>query len=545
MEGVLDKLLQLSTENEIVEFKEAKTQFDKDKLGQYFSALANEANLNGQNEGYLVMGVKNDKSIVGTTINEDQINDYKAEMVRHTSPRINFHTVYPVIKDNKKVLLFVIPAAPKGQPISWKGHYYGRDGESLGALNQYEFDRIRSQIASQDWSAQLIKTATIEDLSKEAIDFAKIQYKEKHPKLKEEIDSWSDETFLDKAKVTSKGKITNAAILLLGKPESEHFINPATARISWILKDKDNIEKDYEHFYNPFITAVEQLSSKIRNLKYRYIKAGTLFPDEVDQYDPYIIREALHNCIAHQDYYLGGKIIVVENEDGWLTFTNSGKFIPNSVEEVVTSDSPEPKYRNTFLVGAMVNLNMIDTIGSGIKRMYNIQRKKFFPLPEYDLSEQKVKVTIIGKVVDVNYARKMAEMPNLTLDEIILLDKVAKQKTLSDDEIKSLKIKHLIEGRKPNFHISSDVAAVTGDKTDYMKQRGIDDKYCQKMILDYLGKFGQGQRTDFENLLLDKLPDILDLQQKKNKIKNNLQALRKIGKITNIDKIWALSKSKT
>ena len=245
------------------------------------------------------MGVKNDKSIVGTTINEDQINDYKAEMVRHTSPRINFHTVYPVIKDNKKVLLFVIPAAPKGQPISWKGHYYGRDGESLGALNQYEFDRIRSQIASQDWSAQLIKTATIEDLSKEAIDFAKIQYKEKHPKLKEEIDSWSDETFLDKAKVTSKGKITNAAILLLGKPESEHFINPATARISWILKDKDNIEKDYEHFYNPFITAVEQLSSKIRNLKYRYIKAGTLFPDEVDQYDPYIIREALHNCIAH------------------------------------------------------------------------------------------------------------------------------------------------------------------------------------------------------------------------------------------------------
>ena len=95
------------------------------------------------------------------------------------------------------------------------------------------------------------------------------------------------------------------------------------------------------------------------------------------------------------------------------------------------------------------------------------------------------------------------------------------------------------------YNINECVYAVTGDKTDYMKQRGIDDKYCQKMILDYLGKFGQGQRTDFENLLLDKLPDILDLQQKKNKIKNNLQALRKIGKITNIDKIWALSKSKT
>lgn len=542
MERILDNLLQLSTENEVAEFKEAKNQFDKDKLGQYFSALANEANLNGQNEAYLVMGVKNDKSIVGTTINDTQINDYKAEIIRHTSPRINFSNVATVLKEGKKVLVFVIPAAPKGQPVSWKGHYYGRDGESLGALNQYEFDKIKSQIISQDWSAQIIKSATIDDLSKEAIQFARVQYKEKHPKLKEEIDIWSDETFLDKAKVTSKGKITNTAILLLGKPESEHLINPATARITWILKDKDNVEKDYAHFYNPLITAVEQVSLKIRNLKYRYIKSGTLFPDEVDQYDPYIIREALHNCIAHQDYTLGGKIIVVENEDGWLTFTNSGKFIPNSVEEVVTSDSPEPKYRNTFLVGAMVNLNMIDTIGSGIKRMYNIQRKKYFPLPEYDLSNNKVKVTIVGKVIDVNYARKIAEMPNLSLDEIILLDKVAKLKILSDDEIKSLKSKHLIEGRKPNFHISSDVAAVIGEKTDYMKQRGIDDKYCKKMILDYLEKFGEGERTDFENLLLDKLPDVLDLQQKKNKIKNNLQALRKSGEITNMDKIWMLPK---
>ena len=198
---------------------------------------------------------------------------------------------------------------------SWKGHRYGRDGESLGALSDMEYNMIKAQ-NQNDWSAEIIEAASLSDLSKEAIAFARVQYKEKNPKLKAEIDKWSDEVFLDKAKVTIKGKITNTAILLLGKPEAEHFINPATARISWILKDKNNIEKDYEHFYNPLITVVEQVSLKIRNLKYRYIKSGTLFPEEVDQYDPYIIREALHNCIAHQDYTLGGKIIVVENEDG-------------------------------------------------------------------------------------------------------------------------------------------------------------------------------------------------------------------------------------
>ncbi len=542
-EKLLDQLLSIETETEVVEFKVAGNQFDKDKLGRYFSALSNEANLNNQEFAYLLIGVKNDKTIVGTSINDLQTNDYKLEISKHTSPKNSFSNVYKVKKDGKQVLIFEIPAAQKGQPVSWKGHYYGRDGESLGPLSDYDRDRIKAQTNQKDWSAEIINDANIDDLSSEAIDFARIQYKEKNPKLKDEIDTWSDTVFLNKAKVTIKGKITNTAILLLGKPESEHFINPAAARITWILKDKDNVEKDYEHFSCPFINVTEKVGAKIRNLKYRYIKSGNLFPDEVDQYDPYIIREALHNCIAHQDYTLGDKIVVVENEDGWISFTNAGNFIPKSVEEVVTSDSPESKYRNTFLVGAMVNLNMIDTIGSGIKRMFRIQKSKFFPLPEYDFSNHKVKVTITGKVVDVNYAKKLAELPNLSLDEIILLDKVAKQKELSDNEIKNLKLKHLIEGRKPNFHIAADVAAITGEKADYMKQRGIDNQYCQKMILDYLQKFKKGTRADFEELLLDKLPDVIDVTQKKDKIKNNLQALRKAGRIINVDKVWMLSKN--
>ncbi|MDL2231586.1 putative DNA binding domain-containing protein [Porphyromonadaceae bacterium OttesenSCG-928-L07] len=546
MEHTLNKLLSLSTENEVVEFKEAKTQFDKDTLGRYFSALSNEANLRNQKQAWLVFGVKNDKSIVGTTISDKQINDYKAEMARHTSPRCSFTNVYSLQKQGKTLLLLEIPATLQGQPMSWKGHYYGRDGESIGALSGMEYDAIKSQTNKQDWSKEIIEAATIDDLSEEAIQFARIQYKEKNPKQKTEIDSWSDELFLNKAKITIKGKITNTAILLLGKPESEHFISPAVAKVTWILKDKDNVEKDYEHFYNPLITVVEQVSSKIRNLKYRYIKSDTLFPDEVEQYDPYIIREALHNCIAHQDYSLGGKIIVVENEDGYLTFTNSGSFIPKSVEEVVMSDSPEPQYRNAFLAGAMVNLNMIDTIGSGIKKMYTIQRRKFFPLPEYDLSNQKVKVTIIGKVVNINYARKIAQMPNLSLDNIILLDKVAKQKILSDEEAKELKAKRLIEGRKPNFHISSDVAVATEEKETYIKQRGFKDEHYKKMILSYIKTYGKASKKEIGDLILDILPSILNETKKNNKIKNIVSAMSTKDKTiknkgTKRNPIWILN----
>ncbi len=541
---LIHKLLASETETEVLEFKEAKNQFDKDKLGKYFSALSNEANLIGQQCAYLVFGVANSKVIIGTNISDTQINNYKQEIANNTSPNINFIKVHREKTKKGNILIFEIPPAPQGIPIAWKGHYYARNGESLTALNIEKVERIRNQTLTTDWSAKIVEEATIEDLLPEAIKTARIQFVKKNPHLEEEFKEWEDHTFLNKAKLTIKGKITRAAILLLGKPEAEHFISPATAKISWILKDKDNIEKDYEHFSCPLLLEVEHVKSKIRNLKYRYIKDGTLFPDEVDQYDPYIIREALNNCIAHQDYTLGGKINIVEREDGILIFSNAGSFIPKNIESVIEADAPENFYRNPFLATAMVNLNMIDTIGSGIKKMFVIQKNKYFPLPDYDFSNEKIKVQITGKVVDVNYARKLAEISSLTLPEIIALDKVAKHKSLTDDEIKVLKAKNLIEGRKPNYHISSSVASATGEKADYIKQRGIDDSYCQKIILDYLKKFKKGRKSDFEKILLDKLPDILDIEQKKNKVKNNLQTLRKRGKIVPEGKVWKMSKPK-
>ncbi len=548
-ENILNDLLTLPTETEVVEFKEAKNQYSLDKLGQYFSALSNEANLKSQAFAWLVFGVKNDKSLVGTTINDEQLNSYKNEMAQHTSPRMSFEFVERVKKENKAAILIKIPAAPQGHPVSWKGHYYGRDGESLGALHDNERDRIRIQNTALDWSASIIADATINDLSKEAIDFARKQYIEKNKKIEAEILNWSDEVFLNKAKVTIQSKITKAAIVLLGMPESDHFINPAQAKITWILKDKDNIEKDYEHFGCPLILSINMVQQKIRNLRYRYIKNGTLFPDEVDQFDPYIIRESLNNCIAHQDYTLNGKINVIEREDGILTFSNVGTFIPESVEHVIVSDSPESRYRNPFLANAMVNLNLIDTTGSGIKRMFNIQRHKYFPLPDYEIKNAKVQVSIIGKVLDVNYASKVAQLSDLTLQEIVLLDKVAKGKNLNDSEVKELKRKNLIEGRKPNFHISGSVAKAAGEKEQYIKNRGFKDDHYKKMILDYLTQYQQASKENIDRLILDILPAILDKQQRQNKVRNLLYAMKNKDKTidnkgTNRKPKWVLSLSK-
>ena len=287
-DDILEELLSLPSENEIVEFKKAENQFDKDDLGKYFSALSNEANLKSVANAWIVIGVKDDRTISGTNITDQQINNYKQEIGKNTSPTINFIDVYRICREGKQVLLFAIPPAPKGMPIAWKGHRYGRDGESLVGLNDTKYSTIKAQLINEDWSAKIVKKATIDDLSKEAIQKAREQYSIKNPKLKEEIATWSDAKFLDKAKLTIKGEITNTTIILLGKPESEHYLSPSVAKLTWILKDKDNIEKDYEHFSCPFILSIDNLKLKIRNLKYRYIKEEGLFPEEVEQYDPFI-----------------------------------------------------------------------------------------------------------------------------------------------------------------------------------------------------------------------------------------------------------------
>lgn len=536
----LNELCSLPAETEVLEFKEAKSGYDFGKLGKYFSALSNEANLKGKDDAWLIFGIENNnRTIVGSQFragNRPYLDSLKGEIANKTNNRFTFIEIYELNNlPLGRVVMLQIPAAPKGIPVSYEGHFYGRDGEELSPLNIEEIERIRKQVAQTDWSATICNAASIDDLDDTAMAVAKANYKIKNPRLATEIDSWDTITFLNKAKLAIKGSITNTAILLLGKPESDHYIAPAIARITWVLKNLNNEEKDYEHFGCPFLLSVDKVFAKIRNLKYRYIKDGTLFPEEVDRYDPYNIKEALSNCIAHQDYTMSGRINVVEIEDEQLIFSNVGDFLPGSIESVLESDQPPVLYRNNFLVQAMVNLNMIDTVGSGIKRMFRSQREKYFPMPDFDLSNKMVKLIITGKVINIDYAKVLVRNPNLTLDEIIILDKVQKNIVLLDEEANTLKSKKLIEGRKPNYIISENLAIKTKQVGVYLKNRGFDKEYYKKLTVEFIEKNKLGStKIEIRDLLWEKLSDVLTNPQKERKISKILTELKKEGKIENL-----------
>ncbi len=545
--NILDQLHHLLTvpvENEVVEFKEAKNTFHSDDIGKYFSALANEANLKGHAAAWLVFGVTDAGKIVGTNFRPQPkgLHSLKHEIAKQTTGGLSFIEIHETQAEGKRVLLFEIPAAPQAVPVAFKGFWYGRDGESLVPLSLQKLERIRAQKKFTDWSAETVNDAAIDDLDPEALRVARENFKKKNPRLAAEMDAWDDATFLRNAKLTIRGKLTRAAVLLLGNNQAELFLG-GDPKIRWILKDHTGADKDYEIFGLPWLLAVDKVFAKIRNIKYRYMQSGTLFPQEVDMYDPFSIREALNNCIAHQDYTLQGRINVIEREDS-LQFTNLGDFLPGNIQDVLLQDIAPERYRNTLLVEAMRNLNLVDTIGSGIRKMFQAQRERLFPLPEYDFANNRVSLTLIGKVLDVTYAEMLAANSDLSLREILALDKVQKHKPLDDNEVKWLKTKKLIEGRKPNYYFSKAVAQKIGQKAEYTRNAPFEKQYFFNLIEKMLAEHKSASRQDIDKLLWNKLPDWMTDTQRKNKITNLIREMRVSNMVCNTgsDKVpcWVL-----
>jgi len=563
----VDRLRSQSQESSVVEFK---SNWDAPKdLGQYISALANASVLERQDRAWMIWGINNKThQVEGTTFdpfsakgegNQPLVMWLTQKIKPH--PDFTFHEVYH--QEGRLIVLEIHP--PRSSPLAYDGERYIRVDSHNTKLARHPDKEARLWDLlgqKQDWSGEVVAEATLDDLDPEAVSEARKRFQEyllksepdadRHEKIKSDVQSWDVLTLLNKARVTKQGRITRSALLLLGKDESAHYLAPVDSKMTWVLRDAKNRTESSQHFGIPFLLSTEKLFSRIRNVMIEHMPDGSLFPTAVSRYDVWVVREALHNCVAHQDYLLGGKINVVEHPDK-LVFSNLGQFIPPSVEWMLEHQSPPEHYRNQWLIEGMIRLRMIDQVGSGIRRMFETQRERFFPLPDYVIDSTKkglprVEVTIAGTIIDVKYTRVLMRRKDLDLRQVLLLDRVQKNRKLLPDEIKALKADKLIEGRSPNYFVSAKVAAWTGEKAKYIRMRGLDDGYYRKLVTDYLEKYGQATRKEIDDLLLPKLPEVLDESQKGHKIRNLIQALRRDGLIhrdgPRTKAVWRLSHHK-
>ena len=529
------------------EFKNLKNSFcgdEKDDVISYVSAIAN------MEGGHLVIGVR-DKTleIVGTdTYNYDchtAVHRLSERCVNLSSEGLDIDE-FLTDDTHKKVWVIHIPKHRPKLPVYAHNKAWQRIEDSLVELTMERLNAILEENSPAfDWSAEIVADATLNDLDSEALLKARCEYKVVHARLSEEVDNWDDMELLCRAGVAVKGALTRAAILLLGKETSIHLIRPTVATITWVLVDEHDEKKDYEHFTIPFILTVDKALSKIRNLNQRILPGGTLFPDVVRQYDEYSIREVLHNAIAHQDYTLRERITIVENPDT-VVFSNGGFFLPGTVRNAIEQNGPQMFYRNYVLCQGMVNFNMIDTIGRGIRKVFTEQQRRFFPMPDYQINQAKkeVSVKIYGKLINEQYYRLLKANPDLSLYDCIALDMVQKHETIDKEMAIRLKKLRLIEGRYPKLFLSEYAAKTTDNKelkTEYIKNRSFNDLHFKEMIVSYLHSFGGATRGELNTLLQSKLSDVLTDEQKIRKIGNLLSALKKDGVIRLTEgKKWVL-----
>ncbi|MDO8770109.1 MAG: ATP-binding protein [Burkholderiaceae bacterium] len=367
--AVLERLLRLPREQATVEFKSNWEQ--PSDIGQYISALANVAALQGHDRAWVVWGVQDaSRAVTGTAFDpftqkvRDGANQTLfmwLQVMTQPQADFDFHEVH--FESCRVVMLEIHPA--RSAPVAFQHVRYIRVDSHLVKLAQYPDKEARLWAmlgTKEDWSGVLVPGATFSDLDPSALAVARHRFTEflirsepdasRHETIRTEFASWDDATLLNKAHITKQGRMTRAALLLLGKDEASHFLAPADTKISWVLRDA-------------------------------------------------------HNAT------------------------------------------------------------------------------------------------------------------------VLSLDRVQKGQTLSADEIKTLRAMGLIEGRAPKVFISAKVADVAGQKARYIHNRGLDDGYYQQLVLDYLKKYGKATRADLDGLLLAKLPDVLQDQQRANKVKNLLQGMRR------------------
>jgi ATP-dependent DNA helicase RecG len=502
------------------EFKNLKNSFcgdEKDDVISYVSAIAN------MEGGQLVIGVK-DKTleIVGTDISRLTFNGQPANTQSATFKLTEQCTylsseglsIEEFVTDdtNKTVWIIHIPKHLPRRPVLAHKKAWQRIEDSLVELTQERMAVILEEpiYTAKDWSAEIVTDATIDDLDELAIAKARMMFKKVHSRIPaEEVNAWDVQTFLGKCGLTRNGGITRAAIILLGKYESAFKLRSAVAQVTWTRRDMNQEVVDYEHFTVPFILTVDEILSKIENLTLREMPGGTLFPDTMKQYDDYTIREALHNCIAHQDYTLQQRINFVENP-GYLYYSNAGSFIPGTLENALRNEEPQTYFRNECLCRAMVDFNMIDTVSRGIKKMFSEQWRRRFPMPDYEIDEvkKKVVVRIYGNEINRRYTDLLKTNDNLSLWDCISLDAVQKGRTIHDNVAQDLLKRGLIEGGPSNYSISLSVAKDTRQLPSYTKTKGLDKEKLRQMILQYLKNAGKdgAKRDSIYEYLKDVLP---------------------------------------
>ena len=353
-------LLKISSENENLEFKEAKEQISilgdggrkrKSLLG-YVVAIGNEGG------GYLILGVKDkinpktgSRDIVGTRTLKN-IEDTKSQIFRKINLRIQIEEFF--IR-NDRVVAVTIPNHLIGQPLRFHGQYLMRVGDELQDMDSSTLRNILNE-KLEDFSEEFCNGATLNDLDLKAVNNLKNKWVEKTKN--NSYLTFSNESLLEKLSLFKNKRITNTAILLLGNGKAISRYFPNSEFIFEWRSDINEIDFDFRKTWrNAFLNIYNEIWEAVNSRNTRVPFRQGFFEKDIWSFDEYSIREAVLNAFAHREYKNRTEPVFLKLSPERFSIKSPGGFLPGVTPENILF--VEGKWRNRFLMETLERIGLV------------------------------------------------------------------------------------------------------------------------------------------------------------------------------------------
>lgn len=490
----------------------------------YVVALCNEKG------GRLVIGMHDDfpHKVMGTQQAINAIGQLESDIYRDLGIRPDIYELYD--EEQKRVLIIEVPSRPAGKVYKYEDVPLMRVGEELKPMDDKTYLSI-IQEQEPDFSEQYCLEATMDDLDENAIRVLKGKYarKQHNPSFI----SISNEQALSDLKLIRNGKITNAAILLVGKETSiEQYFPQAKVFLEYRKTEAQVEYNNRKVFGQPFYILIDQLWNAINEKNESIpVREGSYIFD-IPYFNEMVIREIVNNSFAHRDYRKNSEI-VIKLYPTKMEIINAGGF-PQGVtlENLLTVPSTP---RNRLLSDVLSKTGIVERSGQGIDKIFLYTLAEGKPEPNYSYSDDFFVTAILyATIKDLGFAmfvqsiqNELADDEKLSVFEVLALCKVRDGEHKNIDKKIAIKLEHkncIEKHGKTNaqfYTLPRRYYEMTGKEADYSMLVDWNVEQFLAVLSPYLVKYKKAKKADIVKIVGDHITE--------KQLRSYLSKLRKEG----------------
>ena len=475
----------------------------------YVVALANA------NGGYLVLGMEDafPHKVVGTSQCENALGKLENEIYKALQIPVDAYELFD--EQNNRVVVVEIPRHPVGKALRFEDVPLWRSGEELIPMP----DKVLFSILQEtdpDYSQAICEGVTIDDLDKEAIDILKEKYarKQNNPTFT----SLSDRQALSDLKLIEGNKVTNAAVLLVGKAEiiQQNFPQAKVQHEFRTTEGQERFDKRLS-FVAPFYILIDQLWKAVndRNGSVPVQEGAYMF--DIPFFNEEVIREVINNAFAHRDYRLASEIVIKQYPTKLSVISPGGFPIGVTLENILTVSSTP---RNRLLADVLAATGIVERSGQGMDVIFRLTLSEGKQAPDYSkTNDYQVTAILSATVKDPGFAlfiksiqQELPENQKLSVFDVLTFCAIREGKQPKDKEIaKRLYSMGYLEKRGKTsairYILPRRYYELTGNQSEYSELTDWDDEQIWSVLFRYLKKYGTAKKTDIAKLIGQHISD--------------------------------------